>query len=503
LVYTYQGNQLQKVDDTTGILSGFKDGNTAGDDYDYDDNGNLLFDRNKDITDIKYNFLNLPKEITFTGSNAGTITYIYDATGTKLEKKVTPAAQSSVTTEYCMGYVYENGNLQFFGQSEGYIAPENGNYAYVFQFKDNLGNVRLSYTDADGNGTIDPAVEIVEESNYYPFGLKHKGYNGLTSSFGNSTAQAWKYQSQELTEDLGLNTYEWRFRNSDPTIGRFWQIDPLASTYTHNSTYAFAENKVIMYNELEGLEITLGYLNKISYDTFDTYALPANTKGHLNTSIFVANMAVSAINTLVGIFNYAGDLDRATQSNGAIAGPISKIQGDITGAIDGTVEYFSETPTEVIKTDVISTLSDPGTYEDAASGFITGGGLVNFGRNLTKFGTISRKFIGIVSAAKITKSGISKIKSHLKTVDYDVANDVMIERLEKIAKGEMEPTQIDKNYYTHELTERKLVKEGMSQPDAHVETVKRQGIKGRQEDLYTKEAIEKGDAHYRAEVDKQ
>ena len=27
---------------------------------------------------------------------------------------------------------------------------------------------------------------IVEESNYYPFGLKHKGYNNVTSSNGNS-----------------------------------------------------------------------------------------------------------------------------------------------------------------------------------------------------------------------------------------------------------------------------------------------------------------------------
>ncbi len=41
-------------------------------------------------------------------------------------------------------------------------------------------------------------------------------------------------------------------RNS--AIGRFWQIDPLAETYVYNSTYAFAENKVIANFELEGLE---------------------------------------------------------------------------------------------------------------------------------------------------------------------------------------------------------------------------------------------------------
>jgi len=29
------------------------------------------------------------------------------------------------------------------------------------------------------------------------------------------------FQDQEFTEDLGLNTQEWKFRMSDPAIGRF------------------------------------------------------------------------------------------------------------------------------------------------------------------------------------------------------------------------------------------------------------------------------------------
>lgn len=57
-----------------------------------------------------------------------------------------------------------------------------------------------------------------------------------------------------MTEDLGLGTYEFRYRMHDPAIGRFWQVDPLAEDYVYNSTYAFAENKVIANFELEGLE---------------------------------------------------------------------------------------------------------------------------------------------------------------------------------------------------------------------------------------------------------
>lgn len=64
----------------------------------------------------------------------------------------------------------------------------------------------------------------------------------------------WKYEGQEFTEDLGLNTYEWKYRMSDPAIGRFWQIDPLAEDYNYQSPYNFAENRVIDSAELEGLE---------------------------------------------------------------------------------------------------------------------------------------------------------------------------------------------------------------------------------------------------------
>ncbi|MET3034457.1 hypothetical protein, partial [Flavobacterium johnsoniae] len=49
---------------------GFKDNNKTGDDFDYDDNGNMILDKNKNITLITYNHLNLPKKITFGTGNS-------------------------------------------------------------------------------------------------------------------------------------------------------------------------------------------------------------------------------------------------------------------------------------------------------------------------------------------------------------------------------------------------------------------------------------------------
>ena len=60
----------------------FKDAVQQADEYAYDKNGNLTKDLNKNISNIQYNYLNLPQVVTFSGGS--TITYTYAADGTKL-----------------------------------------------------------------------------------------------------------------------------------------------------------------------------------------------------------------------------------------------------------------------------------------------------------------------------------------------------------------------------------------------------------------------------------
>ena len=79
LDYDYDGNQLINVTDFTAYSEGFNDGNkhqqTNLNDFEYDDYGNMVIDRNKGITNITYNHLNLPKKITF--ENDQSIEYLY------------------------------------------------------------------------------------------------------------------------------------------------------------------------------------------------------------------------------------------------------------------------------------------------------------------------------------------------------------------------------------------------------------------------------------------
>ncbi|NJO25480.1 MAG: hypothetical protein HC867_06530 [Bacteroidia bacterium] len=77
---------------------------------------------------------------------------------------------------------------------------------------------------------------------------------GISSKAVGKLENKKKFVSQELDDDFGVNWYQFKFRNHDPQIGRFIQIDPLATDYAHNSTYAYAENRPIDGIDMEGLE---------------------------------------------------------------------------------------------------------------------------------------------------------------------------------------------------------------------------------------------------------
>ena len=220
----------------------------------------MIVDKNKRITAITYNHLNLPTKITF--GTTGNIDYIYNAVGQKLQKSVFMASQGSIPSQtyYLNGFQYvfrENfvdydTVLKFFPTSEGYVKNTAGVYAYVYNYTDHLGNIRLSYQDTDKNGTIS-SNEILEESNYYPFGLKHSGYNG-------NNAQAnykYKYNGKELQDELGLNMYDYGFRNYMPDIGRWTQIDPLAEKFISESPYAYVNNDPLGYSDFDGKDYTI------------------------------------------------------------------------------------------------------------------------------------------------------------------------------------------------------------------------------------------------------
>jgi len=103
---------------------------------------------------------------------------------------------------------------------------------------------------------------IVEESNYYPFGLQHKGYNNVVSSNGNSVAQKFVYNGKELNEELGLDWHDFGARNYDASLGRWMNLDPHADTYMSLSPYNSFANNPISFVDPDGKDILFWQKNK-------------------------------------------------------------------------------------------------------------------------------------------------------------------------------------------------------------------------------------------------
>ncbi|MEK6153144.1 RHS repeat-associated core domain-containing protein [Flavobacteriaceae bacterium 3-367] len=153
-----------------------------------------------------------------------------------------------MTTEYAGNYIYEGSALQFFNHAEGYIEPDgSGGYDYIYQYKDHLGNIRLAYHNSGTPSS--PTLQIREENNYYPFGLKHKGYNGgligRNHKFG--------FGGKEEQEELGLDWVDITARNYDPALGRWMNSDPLAEQMRRHSPYNYAFDNPVYFLDADGM----------------------------------------------------------------------------------------------------------------------------------------------------------------------------------------------------------------------------------------------------------
>ena len=273
LSLSYAGNRLKKVTDrstTPAFNNGFefKDGIDLPTEYEYDENGNLTKDLNKNITAIQYNCLNLPSRVMFANGNS--ISYLYDAAGRKL-RTVHVLEGDSVTTDYCGNVVYENGVPQILLTEVGYVSLTDGKYHYYL--KDHQGNNRVV---VDEEGTVE------EVNDYYAFG-------GLMSTSSRQSVQPYKYNGKELDRKGGLDWYDYGARYYDAALGRWHVVDPMSEKYYGVSPYLYCVNNPILLVDPNGMWPTWrGIRNGLN--------------NALNTTLSFANGAVRAVtdNILLG-----------------------------------------------------------------------------------------------------------------------------------------------------------------------------------------------------------
>ena len=247
LSYDYDGNQLlgvydQITDPQLNVDIGipnhdhFLDGNLAasGDDYDYDVNGNLTQDLNKDITNIEYNFLNLPTLVEW--GDGKSIEWVYDAMGQKLQKIVDDGADNITVKNYIGNSEYADGNLEAIYHAEGRATPVGyGTYDYEYTITDHLGNGWVWWRWAGDAETGAPA-ETLQTGDYYPFGLEHANPDALLyvnsyrfngSVTGDTKSKSSAGLGMDKIDDIDLGIHHAFYRSYDPIISRMMQIDPL------------------------------------------------------------------------------------------------------------------------------------------------------------------------------------------------------------------------------------------------------------------------------------
>jgi RHS repeat-associated protein len=286
LNFSYQedGNQLLSVSDDGADAHRYEvieyhDLHTGTDsipDMQYDTNGNLTVDLDRDIYAIRYNSMNLPDTIQFVNGNQ--IVNLYDAAGRKY-KSIIYTNIASAGTQYDEIAHYEfdmdtvvwrvteyNGNIENHYTSQDTMqrifntVGYSTNGTYYHYIKDHLGNICAvvnSEADTLVQSTIYYASGVPMAENLGP-DVPQSQYNALgvqyTENFGRDE-QPYLYNGKEFVEAHGLNEYDSQARSYYAPIMRTTTMDPLAENYYHISLYAWCGNNPIAFIDPDGKNI--------------------------------------------------------------------------------------------------------------------------------------------------------------------------------------------------------------------------------------------------------
>lgn len=120
--------------------------------------------------------------------------------------------------------------------------PVNKN-GFIYVYVSNESTVNVFF---DNLQVIHTRDHILEETHYYPFGLAMAGIS--SKAFGKIENKK-RYNGIELETDFDLGVYTAKFRELDPQIGKWWQVDPEIESMEMWSPYASNYNNPITYSD--------------------------------------------------------------------------------------------------------------------------------------------------------------------------------------------------------------------------------------------------------------
>ena len=200
-----------------------------------DAGGNMTVDGLRGAS-ISYNILNLPEEVCLGNEK---VSYIYTSAGEKLATRV-----GSSLTYYRGPLVYSGNNLLYLVHPEGLTRKSTIGFVYYYAKRDHLGSTRV-LCHASGNTLV-----ADQATGYYPFGLAH-GHENL--NLNRYLFSGKELQDQSLGGKL-LGLYDFGSRFYDPTLGRWFNVDPKLEFV---SPYGYCANNPVLYIDPNGEDIVL------------------------------------------------------------------------------------------------------------------------------------------------------------------------------------------------------------------------------------------------------
>ncbi|MFH0841588.1 MAG: DUF4329 domain-containing protein, partial [Bacteroidota bacterium] len=166
-----------------------------------------------------------------------------------------PGYGIETTTHYIGNIVYEGGKVSYITTDEGRLIPfgTGTNRVFVFEYnlRDHLGNNRVTFMGTNLGG----AVDIVQTTSYYPFGLVMNQVNGNTDPTYQKNKYLYNGKEHQDVDLAGssLNWFDYGARMYDPQIGRWHIVDPAAELGRRWSPYTYTFDNPMRFIDPDGM----------------------------------------------------------------------------------------------------------------------------------------------------------------------------------------------------------------------------------------------------------
>ncbi len=248
-----------------------------GENYTYDEIGNLISDTEEGIAEIQWTPYGKVRKVEKNDNSS--VSFRYDASGNRIAKIA--GSDTTIYVRDASGNVmaiYRNDTLaeqSIYGSSRLGLMTASSKTGYrtlggkKYELSNHLGNVLAIVSDNINLDQDSTWANVVNVTDYYPFGLSMEGRAVQDSSY------RYGFTGHEKDDEIkgAGNHYGFEDYGYDPRISRRWRSDPAHALYPNISPYAYALNTPINAIDPDGKIVIFvnGYrgLHAVVTDLFD------------------------------------------------------------------------------------------------------------------------------------------------------------------------------------------------------------------------------------------